>query len=505
MSTSRYYFDAILPPFGGKGCRLCGASTFPFAMQLRLFRHFVPVSVVLLASSDALLITGAFYQLLSASEIGAPIVMRVSSFTVQFSAGLAVAAVTAMVSVGLYGHQSFVDFRLVLSKIAVASILVLMLVYFSAIYWREGLGYMPDHESFPLKATLIWLVCVSVTRGTFSVTLGRGLLKRRVLVLGNGAQAARIAKLVETGANEHFVPISFIGTPGEHSSLRSDTVDRSVSDPAAPTDDALTEMVYRLGASEIVVATDDRRGLPVHQLLNCKLAGIKVIDFLDFWERETRTIDIEALKPSWLFYSDGFRCGPLDELLKRAFDIAVSLGLLLLTLPLLVVTACSIKLESPGPIFYYQARVGLHGQVFTILKFRSMRVDAETDGRPRWASERDPRVTRIGAIIRKLRVDELAQIFNVLRGDMSFVGPRPERPFFVAELAQTIPYYSERHWVRPGITCWAQVNYPYGASTEDAWIKLTYDLYYVKNRSIFLDFMILLQTARVIFWNYGAR
>jgi sugar transferase (PEP-CTERM system associated) len=479
-------------------------------MQLRLFRHFVPLSVVLLASSDALLITGAFYQLLSASEIGVPIVLRVSSFTVQFSAGLAVAAVTAMVSVGLYGHQSFVDFRLLLSKIAVASILVLILVYSSAIYWREGLGYLPDTTSFPLKATLIWLVCVSVTRGTFSVTLGRGLLKRRVLVLGNGAQAARIAKLVETGENEHFVPISFIGMPGERSSVRSDTVDRSVSEAAALrddalTDDALTEMVYRLGASEIVVATDDRRGLPVHQLLHCKLAGIGVIDFLDFWERETRTVDIEALKPSWLFYSDGFRCGPLDEFLKRAFDIVVSLGLLLFTLPLLVVTACLIKLESPGPIFYHQARVGLHGQVFTILKFRSMRVDAETDGRPRWASKRDPRVTRIGAILRKLRVDELAQIFNVLRGDMSFVGPRPERPFFVAELVQTIPYYSERHWVRPGITGWAQVNYPYGASTEDAWVKLTYDLYYVKNRSIFLDFMILLQTARVIFWNYGAR
>jgi sugar transferase (PEP-CTERM system associated) len=470
-------------------------------MQLRLFRHFVPVSVVLLASSDALLITGAFYQLLSAPEISVPILLRVSSFPVQLSAGLAVAAVTAMVSVGLYGHQSFVDFRLLLSKFAVASILVLMLVSFSAAYWRD----LPDVGRFPLKATLIWLVCVAVTRGTFSVTLGRGLLKRRVLVLGNGAQAARIAKLVETAENEHFVPISFIGMPGERSSARSDAVDRSVSEPAALTDAALTEMVYRLGASEIVVATDDRRGLPVRQLLHCKLAGIKVIDFLDFWERETRTIDLEALKPSWLFYSDGFRCGPLEEFLKRAFDIAVSLGLLLLTLPLLAVTACLIKLETPGPIFYHQARVGLHGRVFTILKFRSMRVDAETDGRPRWASEGDPRVTRIGAIIRKLRVDELAQIFNVLRGDMSFVGPRPERPFFVAELAQAIPYYSERHWVRPGITGWAQVNYPYGASTEDAWTKLTYDLYYVKNRSIFLDLVILLQTARVIFWNYGAR
>jgi sugar transferase (PEP-CTERM system associated) len=474
-------------------------------MQLRLFRHFVPVSVVLLASSDALLITGAFYQLLSASEIGVPIMLRVSSFTVQFSAGLAVAAVTAMVSVGLYGPQSFVDFRLLLSKIAVASILVLLLVSVSATYWHEGLGYVHDPRSFPLKATLIWLVCVSVTRGTFSVTLGRGLLKRRVLVLGNGAQAARIAKLVETGENEHFVPISFIGVPSERSSVRPDTDARSVSEPAPLTDDTLTEMVYRLGASEIVVAADDRRGIPVRQLLHCKLAGIKVIDFLDFWERETRTVDLEALKPSWLFYSDGFRCGPLHEFLKRAFDIVVSLGLLLLTLPLLAVTACLIKLESAGPIFYHQDRVGLRGRVFTILKFRSMRVDAETDGRPRWASERDPRVTRIGAIIRKLRVDELAQIINVLRGDMSFVGPRPERPFFVAELTQSIPYYSERHWVRPGITGWAQVNYPYGASTEDAWVKLTFDLYYVKNRSIFLDLMILLQTARVIFWNYGAR
>jgi len=278
-------------PVGGKGCRLCGASTFPFAMQLRLFRHFVPVSVVLLASSDALLITGAFYQLLSASEISVPILLRVSSFPVQFSAGLAVAAMTAMVSVGVYGHQSFVDFRLLLSKIAVASILVLMLVYFSATYWHEGLDHLRDPKSFPLKATLIWLACVLVTRGTFSVTLGRGLLKRRVLVLGNGVQAARIAKLVETGENVHFVPISFIGMPGERSSGRSGAVDRSVSEPAALTDDALTEMVYRLGASEIVVATDDRRGLPVRQLLHCKLAGIKVIDFLDFWERETRTVD----------------------------------------------------------------------------------------------------------------------------------------------------------------------------------------------------------------------
>ena len=469
-------------------------------MQLRLFRHFVPVSVVLLASSDALLITGAFYQLLSESEIGTPIVFGASSFNAQFSAGLSFAAVTAMVSVGLYGQQSFMDFRRLFSKIAVASILVLLVVSFSATYWREALDQLTDFANFPLKATLIWLVCVSVTRGTFSVTLGRGLLKRRVLVLGNGRQAARIAELVETGQNEHFIPISFIDMPGKTGYSRSDVVDWSATEP-----DGLMELGYRLGAREIVVATDERRGLPVRQLLHCKFAGIRVIDFLDFWERETRTVDLEALKPSWLFYSDGFRCGAREEFLKRAFDIVVSSSLLVLTLPLLVVTACLIKLESPGPILYRQQRVGLHGRVFTILKFRSMRVDAETDGRPRWAAKSDPRVTRVGTIIRKLRIDELAQILNVLRGDMSFVGPRPERPFFVAELSRAIPYYAERHWVRPGITGWAQINFPYGASTEDARRKLTYDLYYVKNRSIFLDALILLQTARVIFWSHGAR
>src|ERR1700751_2572200 len=469
-------------------------------MQLRLFRHFVPISVVLLASSDALLITCAFYNLLSHSEIGTPIVLGASSFSAQFSAGLSVAAVTTMVSVGLYGQQSFVDFRLLFSQILVASILVLLLISLSATYWRDGLAELTDFSNFPLKATLIWLVCVSVTRGTFSVTLGRGLLKRRVLVLGNGTQAARIAKLVETGQNEHFIPISFVDMSDKGGYCRSEVADCSAMEP-----DGLMELGGRLGASEIVIATDDRRGLPVRQLLHCKLAGIKVVDFLDFWERETRTVDLEALKPSWLFYSDGFRCGPVEEFLKRAFDIVVSSSLLALTMPLLVLTACLIKWESPGPVLYRQERVGLHGRGFTILKFRSMRLDAETDGRPRWAGECDPRVTDVGAIIRKLRIDELAQILNVLRGDMSFVGPRPERPFFVAKLSKVLPYYAERHWVRPGITGWAQINFPYGASTEDARRKLTYDLYYLKNRSFFLDSLILLQTARVIFWNQGAR
>jgi sugar transferase (PEP-CTERM system associated) len=469
-------------------------------MQLRLFRHFVPVSVVLLVSSDALLISGAFYQMLSQSGGNTSPAFGVASFPAELSAGLSLAAVTAMISVGLYGHQSFLDFRLLISRIAVAFVLVLMVVVVSACYWGAGLSRLPDPGNLPLKVTLIWLACISVTRVTFLATLGRGLLKRRVVVLGNGTQAARIAKLVEAGEDQHFMPVSFVRMPGERQSVGAAALDWADSGP-----DALADLGSRLSASEIVVATDDRRGLPVRQLLHCKLAGIRVTDFLDFWERETRTVDLEALRPSWLFYSDGFRCGIVDEILKRAFDITVSLALLAFSLPLLVITACLIKLESPGPVLYRQERVGLRGQVFTILKFRSMQIDAERDGSPRWAAKRDPRVTRVGAVIRKLRIDELAQILNVLRGDMSFVGPRPERPFFVADLAEIIPFYAERHWARPGITGWAQINYPYGASIEDARRKLSYDLYYVKNRSIFLDLLILLQTARVIFWNHGAR
>jgi sugar transferase (PEP-CTERM system associated) len=468
-------------------------------MQLRLFRHFVPISVVLLVSSDALLITGALYQMLSQSNGSTPLIFGVASFPAQFSAGLSVAAITAMVSVGLYGEQSFVDFRLLISKVAVAFVVVLMLVLLAASYWREGFQQLPDIANLPLKAALIWLGCITLTRGTFLVTLGRGLLKRRIVVLGNGTQATQIAKLVESHENQHFVPVSFVRMPGERASV-GQALDWSEGNP-----DSLADLGYRLYASEVVVAADDRRGLPVRQLLHCKLAGIRVTDFLDFWERETRTVDLEALRPSWLFYSDGFRCGVVDEILKRAFDIAVSLALLVFSLPLLAATACLIKLDSRGPILYRQERVGLRGRVFTIFKFRSMRVDAERDGGPKWAAKGDPRVTRVGAIIRKLRIDELAQILNVLRGDMSFVGPRPERPYFVADLAAVIPYYSERHWVRPGITGWAQINYPYGASIEDARRKLSFDLYYIKNQSIFLDFVILLHTARVIFWNHGAR
>ena len=260
-----------------------------------------------------------------------------------------------------------------------------------------------------------------------------------------------------------------------------------------------------MNASEIVIATEDRRGLPVHQLVQCRLAGITVLDYLDFYERESGRVDISALTPSWFIFSSGFRTGAVVDAVKRAFDMLLCLLMLVAVLPLMAFTALAIALDSKGPILYRQERVGLHGRSFVLLKFRSMTTDAERDGAPIWAAKRDPRVTRIGWVIRKLRIDELPQLYNVLRGDMSFVGPRPERPYFVDRLAESIPYYLERHSVKPGITGWAQVHYPYGASLEDAKQKLSYDLFYLKNRGLFLDLIVLIRTVRVVLWPDGAR
>jgi sugar transferase (PEP-CTERM system associated) len=237
-----------------------------------------------------------------------------------------------------------------------------------------------------------------------------------------------------------------------------------------------------------------------------KTTGVHVNDLSSFLERETGRVDLDSLNPSWLIFSDGFSAGRrLSSSAKRLFDVVVSALILLLFWPIVLVTAVLIKLESKGPVFFRQRRIGLYGQPFEILKLRSMRDDAEVDGIAVWAMEDDPRVTRVGAIIRKLRIDELPQCWSVLKGEMSFVGPRPERPTFVADLEARLPYYAERHVVKPGITGWAQIHYPYGASVEDARQKLEYDLYYAKNYTPFLDVVILLQTMRVILWPEGAR
>jgi sugar transferase (PEP-CTERM system associated) len=253
---------------------------------------------------------------------------------------------------------------------------------------------------------------------------------------------------------------------------------------------------------------DDRRaGFPMDELLECRLEGVDIVELVTFLERETGKVRLDILNPSWMIFSEGFRQGRIHTSLERAFDVLASLTLLVVAAPLMLLTMIAIKLtEGPrASIFYRQVRVGQYGKPFKLLKFRSMREDAERDGKAQWAQKNDTRVTRIGGFIRMTRIDELPQILNVLRGEMSFVGPRPERPEFVEQLNERIPYYRERHSIKPGITGWAQLCYPYGSSESDAIEKLQYDLFYVKNHSLLFYLAILVQTVEVIVWRKGAR
>jgi sugar transferase (PEP-CTERM system associated) len=255
----------------------------------------------------------------------------------------------------------------------------------------------------------------------------------------------------------------------------------------------------------VISAEVARSADPQQPLIKCRLRGIQVFDERSFWEQRPGRINLECIDASWFLQSDGFWAGHPSRALKRAIDIIASVVLLILTLPLMLAVSILIRLETPGPVLYKQDRVGLHGKTFTLFKLRSMRVDAEAGGKPVWAAKRDPRVTRVGSIIRQTRIDELPQLLNVLRGEMSLTGPRPERPFFVEQLEAVLPFYAVRNYVKPGVTGWAQVNYPYGASVEDAREKLSYDLYYVKNRGLILDLLILISTVRVILFREGAR
>jgi sugar transferase (PEP-CTERM system associated) len=272
-----------------------------------------------------------------------------------------------------------------------------------------------------------------------------------------------------------------------------------------PSSGALQRFVRDHAVDEIIVAAAEEVGETIWELLECRTNGVAVTDFLAFWERETGRIDLDAISASHLVYSEGFHSRPFRRNSKLALDFAVSAVGLAVTAPVIALAAIAIKLDSPGPVFYRQERVGKNGVPFEIVKLRTMTVDAEKEGTPRWATVGDVRVTRIGALLRRTRIDELPQLINVLKGEMSLVGPRPERPAFVDAFERQIPLYAIRHSVRPGLTGWAQINYRYGASLDDAKRKLEYDLFYVKNHSVVLDIAIMLQTARVVLWLQGGR
>jgi sugar transferase (PEP-CTERM system associated) len=325
------------------------------------------------------------------------------------------------------------------------------------------------------------------------------IFPHRVLVLGTGPEA----RLVE-------VSLASMRPSGLHlmGFFPLEKVDERVVSPnrVTPEGRTLAQVTREMRVNEIIVAVRQQRGgvLPLRELLDCRLAGIDVTDLARFFERVHGKVPVELLKVSWLIYGNGYRQGWLRTVGKRVFDLAVSSMLVVLTLPLAVVTVVAIALESGFPVVYRQQRVGHGGKIFTVFKFRSMAHDAEKGAGARWAAVRDPRVTRVGRVIRKVRIDELPQLLNVLRGEMSFVGPRPERPEFVDLLTAQIPFYAVRHSVKPGLTGWAQVRYSYGASVEQAVRKLEYDLYYVKNHTLALDILILLETMRVVLLGEGA-
>jgi len=464
------------------------------AVMIRLFKHYVPNAVLLLGLMDLVLLlaAGEIGWLMRAHQAGlvpGPMIERLPQLI-----AFALFVELAMIAVGVYGAESLQSIRYATARLLVAvslGVIGLSAIYFAIpqiSFWRSNLLYA-------MATTLVLLLMIRLLLGK---TLGGQVFKRRIVVLGAGPRAARLKALSKLpGAG--FAVVGYVAMSEANRVI-----------PEAIGRDAiynLADHVVLLNASEVVLALEERRNaLPLKDLLRVKTTGVHVNEISTFLERETGRVDLDSVSPSWLIFSDGFSSGRMvSSAFKRLFDIGASTLLLALTLPLILITAILVKLESRGPAFYRQRRVGLYGQGFDVVKLRSMRQDAERPGVAVWAEKDDPRVTRIGRLIRKLRIDELPQCWTVLKGEMSFVGPRPERPQFVDDLDQRLPFYAERHMVKPGITGWAQINYPYGASIEDARQKLEYDLFYAKNYSPFLDILILLQTIRVVLFPEGAR
>ncbi len=395
-------------------------------------------------------------------------------------------------------------------------------------YWGDPVTQIQFGHALRLRALLVALMVVlgMVALGLYQNHLRanwRGLFTRQAVgfVLGGSALLVLYYVAPPTYIGRGVLGIALVVEIAQRMRRRSDCrgfriigyvpMDEAVQVPASRLvrpHRSLYALAHRMQVDEIVVGPDDRRaGLPMTELLECKQSGIAVVELADFFERESGQIRMNLANPSWLVFSDGFNTSPLRRLIKRSFDLAAALIMVALTWPLMLLTALAIRIESgPGaPVFYRQERVGEHGRTFWLVKFRSMRTDAERDGVARFASTHDERVTRVGRLIRKTRLDELPQLWNVLHGDMSFIGPRPERPQFVDNFNASIRYYPLRHCVKPGLTGWAQLRYAYGASQEDAEEKLKFDLFYVKNHNLMFDLMILLQTVEVVLFGRGAR
>jgi len=409
---------------------------------------------------------------------------------------IATVMLLAMIAMGLYQLNHRLNLKEILTRLAVSMALgvILLVVLYSLM---PGLSIPPTQgvTSLAVSASLLTIIRVS-----FWYNIDDNIFRYRTLVYGAGKRAECINSLRRRADRRGFRIVGTIAAPGDVCGATEDVVELNGR--------SLAQVASDRCADEIVVAMDNRRGsLPTKDLLHCKLRGTDVIDIVEFMERESEKIRIDLVQPGWLIFSEGFQSNWLNRFCKRTVDLIVSLIVLIVAFPIIILVAISIKIEDGfrQPVLYRQIRVGKFGIPFVLLKFRSMQVDAEPDGKAIWAAKEDSRVTWVGRIIRLSRLDELPQLINIIRGQMSLVGPRPERPQFVAELAEKIPYYNERHTTKPGLTGWAQLKYSYGASVDDAVEKFQYDLYYLKNQNLLFDLVILLQTVEVVLWSKGAR
>jgi sugar transferase (PEP-CTERM system associated) len=410
-------------------------------------------------------------------------------------------------AMGLYRRQALLEFGRSLGRVplvvgmgAVASGAILTLL--PRISGRSWISHADQIILFAVAAVTLTL-CAFAARVLLRLLLRGRVLRRRLLIVGAGQRAWDLLLMLGREGSSLHDDVTLMHHP-TLGAVDPRLIDERPQQIFRPEAFDVAGIAAEVNADVVIVAPDERRGMNLEKLLACKQAGFPVVQYLSFVEREIRRIDLKRMELSWLVFSEGFSFSVLDRVLKRAFDLVVSSIVLLVTSPLLLGGIAAIRMEGPGEVFYQQDRVTQDGRVFRILKLRTMRPDAEAQGAV-WAMRKDNRITRAGAFLRRTRIDELPQLINILRGDMSFVGPRPERPMFVADLVAQIPLYHERHIVKAGLTGWAQINYPYGASIDDARSKLSYDLYYVKNFSILFDFVILMQTLREVLWPSGAR
>lgn len=450
----------------------------------RALAHYVPFEMALVGLFELALSFLLIYGAILLPDITEQLAISSAELSRNGAVMAAILALTVAgiaAIVGLYRPDAYLDRK----RLLVNAILIGLVAMPAVLLLSGGLHDTPKSTQVLWlgKIVIIWLAGLLTGRLALRHMIRRNRLARRILIIGSGPRASRLYDRLRAHRGRLFEPLL---SGGNTTSLTADALRKQHIWGVAVTGDATTQA-------------------PVDTLLDSKLRGTRVFNEIAVHERLLGRIELDRIDTGWLLFADGFASNRVSAAIKRAFDLIVSGTLLLLTLPLMVVVAALVRLDSPGPVFYRQLRSGLHGKPFVLFKFRSMSIDAEAGGRPRWAQKHDPRITRVGSYIRPMRIDELPQLINVMRGDMSMIGPRPERPHFVKELTHLIPFYRERAYVKPGITGWAQVNFPYGASVEDAREKLSYDLYYVKNRNLLLDLLILAGTVRVILLREGAR